>query len=232
MIVYWDDPVTAMLVLLHGFVPALLPMVPCLALALWARRRVARARAATGSDSGVSGEELAATILAAGGATDRRIVVGDRAPSDLYDPFSWEVRLSRKVASGRSPWALAVAARESGFALKDSRGDRLARLRPPVVLGARIGLGAAWLIVLGGLILLQPGLCCRGGLMFSGSVMAMLAFVPSARAMTRTSLAVLGDEPTGEAMRTDPTLGRAMAAAAWADVASAVPSLPSWSRAR
>jgi uncharacterized protein len=220
MTLYWDDPAHTVVILLITFLPALLPLVPGLALVLWARRRIARA-GSTAVEAPVDGASAASAILEAAGVSGPRIVPATGPLANFYDPSRKELRLSRTVLEGRTPRALAIASHEAGHAIQDAQGYWPSRLRVPLVLGAKLGSGVAWMTLLASLLMLNPDLIYRGGILFSAIALFLLAFRVIERDANRRSRNAGALAGLGEPFE------RALDATAWGDLAA---MLPGWKR--
>ena len=233
MTFFWDTPFESSVVFLLTMVPAVLPVVPGLLLALWARRRVAAAETSS-AEMPTDGAGVAAAILRAGGAPDRAVVVATEPLADFYDPYRKEIRLSESVFSGRTPAALGVAAHEAGHALQDAQGYRPFLLRTPSVLAARLCCGVAWMSAFAGLVMLNPGLCTRGALLYSATVFVLLCLRVVERDANRRIWAVgpftgldAPPESSAEPFRA------ALDATTWSDIAATLPTLRGvWPRGR
>jgi Zn-dependent membrane protease YugP len=220
MTIYWDDPAHTVVILLITFLPALLPLVLGLALVLWARRRIARA-GSTAVEAPVDGATAAAAILEAAGVSGPRIVPATGPLANFYDPSRKELRLSRTVLEGRTPRALAIALHEAGHAIQDAQGYWPSRLRVPLVLGAKLGCGVAWMTLLASLLMLNPELIYRGGMLFLAIALFLLAFRVIERDANRRSRNAGALAGLGEPFE------RALDATAWSDLAA---MLPGWKR--
>jgi Zn-dependent membrane protease YugP len=220
MTIYWDDPFHTVVILLITFLPALLPLVPGMALVLWIRRRIARV-GSTAVEAPVDGATAAAAILEAAGVSGPRIVPATGPLANFYDPSRKELRLSRTVLEGRTPRALAIASHEAGHAIQDAQGYWPSRLRVPLVLGAKLGCGVAWMTLLAGLLMLDPHLIDRGGILFSAIAFFLLAFRVIERDANRRSRNAGALAGLGEPFE------KALDATAWGDLAA---MLPGWKR--
>ena len=102
-----------------------LMLIPALIFAFWAQFKVqstyqkySRIRAA----NGLTGRQMAASIMARNGVTDVAIEEVGGVLSDHYDPRVKKVRLSQGNYSGDSLAAVAVAAHEIGHVLQHAQG--------------------------------------------------------------------------------------------------------------
>jgi Zn-dependent membrane protease YugP len=227
MIVDWGDPLAALLLLTYHFLPALLPLAPSLALAFWARRRVAAAARPT-TEAPVDGAGLVTALLAAGGVSGVTAVAVSGPLAPFYDPSRHEVRLPPAVYSGRTPWALGLAAREAGHAMQHARRYLPLGLRTALVPALWLGSRVAWMTCLAGLVMLSPPLCLGGAWLHLAAVVSLWVLGAMDRDAGRRVLTLLPVTPLGAAGPAgyDP-VRRAVDAASWSDLAATLP-LP-WS---
>ena len=217
MILFWDSPANAIMLLLVALLPALVTLVPGLALVLWARRQVARA-GSTAVEAPVDGATAAAAILEAAGVSGPKIVAATGPLANFYDPLRKELRLSRDVLEGRTPRALAIASHEAGHAIQDAQGYWPMRLRVPLVLGARLGKGVVWMILIAGILLIFPDLVYRGGILFTALALLLLALQVIERDANRRS------RNAGALAGLGAPFDNALEATAWLDLAALLPA--------
>ena len=86
-----------------------------------------------GLSSGMSGREVAATMLDHFGIHDVKIVEGQGTLTDHYNPQSKTVSLSPEVYQGRSVAAAAVAAHECGHAVQHATAYQYLQMRSALV---------------------------------------------------------------------------------------------------
>ncbi|MBE6152251.1 MAG: zinc metallopeptidase [Firmicutes bacterium] len=82
---------------------------------------------------GLSGQEIARTILDSNGLTDIHIVETKGELSDHYDPSRKVIRLSKEIFHGDTIAAAAVAAHECGHAIQDKDGYIYMKIRSMLV---------------------------------------------------------------------------------------------------
>lgn len=114
----------------------LLFALPGMLLAGWAQYKVSttfRRYAQVATSRGLSGAEVAASILRVAGIRDVRIEPVGGMLSDHYDPSSKTLRLSPDVYGGRSVSAAGVAAHEVGHALQHADGYAFLQMRSALV---------------------------------------------------------------------------------------------------
>jgi uncharacterized protein len=229
---FWNDPLNSLVVLLFVLLPTFAALAPGLALALRARRRVAKVVARAGSPSIeelIDGAGAASAILAAGGAPGVRVITAKGPLATFYDPWHQELRLSKAVAEGRAPEALGIAAHEAGHALQEARGYWPSKARPLLILAARLGTGVAWMTLLAGLLMIEPDLTFRGALLYSAAVLALLPLQVVERDANRRTRAALTRAGLGESPTTaDEAFQEALEAARWVEIASTLPNPRAW----
>jgi len=86
-----------------------------------------------GTRSGMSGAEIAATMLRQNNIKDVKIVEGHGFLTDHYNPLTKTVSLSADVFHGRSIAAAAVAAHECGHAIQHARAYAMLQVRSALV---------------------------------------------------------------------------------------------------
>ncbi|MGI4834472.1 MAG: zinc metallopeptidase [Janthinobacterium lividum] len=99
----------------------------------WRLRSKFKEYAAVHLQSGLSGREVAAKMLADFGIRDVQIISTDGQLSDHYDPTAKTVNLSADVYAGRSATAAAVAAHECGHAVQHAQAYSFLRFRSAMV---------------------------------------------------------------------------------------------------
>jgi Zn-dependent membrane protease YugP len=165
---------------LTAFIWLPLLLVPVLG-GLLAQRRVksvfARYRAVA-NGAGVTGAELARTLLDAHGLRLVRLELAPGFLSDHYDGAKHVLRLSEAVARERSVAALGIAAHEVSHAYQDAEGSRVYRARRAV--GEPLARLAPWsgLCFIGGFWLGIPLLMALSVAYAVGLVLFALATLP------------------------------------------------------
>ena len=178
-----------------------------------------------GTQSGLSGAEMARRILDSNNLRDVPVEEVAGRLTDHYDPRTRTLRLSRSVRQGRSVAALGIAAHESGHAIQHSRSYVPLAIRNTVYPVASFGSRLGPLIVLGGLIFGIAGpLITIGIALFAFAVFFSILTLPvelnaSARAMRILS--------SSGVMTSDELVGarKVLNAAAMTYVASALASV-------
>ncbi len=138
------------------FSPLYLLLVgPAMILVLWAQYKVKstyRKNSKISASSGMSGSQLARTLLDRNGLGAISVQPVKGALTDHYDPKSKALRLSEGIFGGRSIAALGIVAHEVGHALQDSRGYVPLRIRASLVPAASFGSSIGPLFVVAGII--------------------------------------------------------------------------------
>ena len=132
-----------------------------------------------GVSSGMTGAQIARSILDANGLQDVAIqqVAGDL--SDHYDPRSKTLGLSSAVHNVASVAAAGVAAHEAGHAVQDARGYVWGSIRSALVPVVGFGSGAAWILIMIGFIIPALGpLIWLGILFYAGAVLFQIVTLP------------------------------------------------------
>lgn len=156
-------------------------LAPALLLSLWAQVKV---KGATGkyskvpSSSGMTGAQIARTILDANAVSGVGIEMADGVLSDHYDPAKKVLRLSEGVYHGRSVTAAGIAAHEVGHALQHKLAYRPLVLRQTLAPAAMFGSNLSWILILIGVVLASTPLMWAGIGLFSIAVLFTLVTLP------------------------------------------------------
>jgi len=118
--------------------------------------------AAIGLQSGLSGREIAAKMLADHGIRDVQIISTDGQLTDNYNPTDKTVNLSADVYAGRSATAAAVAAHECGHAVQHAQAYSFLRLRSALVPALSSVSRMMPLLLLAGVVLLRVSIIPLG----------------------------------------------------------------------
>jgi Zn-dependent membrane protease YugP len=185
----------------------LLFALPGLVLALWARSRVNGAfkkYSQVRTARGVTGAEVARTLLDSQGLYEVEIEESKGRLSDHYDPRKKILRLSPDVYRQPSIAAAGIAAHEMGHALQDNSGYFPLQIRSAIVPAAQFGSSLApWLIIFG-FILRFTTLAWVGVVLFAGAVIFTLITLPvefdatkRAKKLLVSNGVLIGDEMKG-----------------------------------
>jgi Zn-dependent membrane protease YugP len=157
------------------FHPSFLILLPGTALMMWAQFRVQntyRKYAQIQSSLGMTGSQVAETILRRMGVDNVRIEPVGGELTDHYDPSAKAVRLSEVVYGSTSLAAAAVAAHECGHVLQDVQGYKPMNVRAALVPAANIGSNIGPLLVIVGI-----GLGAAGGIFINIGILVFLAVI-------------------------------------------------------
>ena len=195
----------------------------------WAQHRVKATYekyAEIQSSLGMTGAQVAKTILQRMGIHDVTIEQVEGQLTDHYDPSAKAVRLSESVYASSSLAAAAIAAHECGHVLQDVRGYQFMNIRASLVPVANIGANFGPMMVMAGLFLTSLGSLSTvfiniGIILFAGAILFHIVTLPvefdaSSRALRLIDeLGILqGDENRGARS--------VLNAAAWTYVATAI----------
>ena len=142
------------------FHPSYLILIPGMILMFWAQQRVKATYekyADMRSSLGMTGAQVAKTILQRMGIHDVTVEQVAGELTDHYDPSAKAVRLSESVYASSSLAAAAIAAHECGHVLQDVRGYQFMNIRSSLVPVANIGANFGPLMVMAGLFLTSLG---------------------------------------------------------------------------
>jgi Zn-dependent membrane protease YugP len=206
------------------FHPSFLILIPGMILMFWAQSQIKgtyRKYSQIRSSMGMTGAQVAQTILNKMGIQDVRVEQVAGELTDHYDPGAKVVRLSQGIYNSSSLAAAAVAAHECGHVLQDKRGYSFMNIRATLVPAANLGSQIGPLLIIGGIFLNFLGLINIGIILFAAVILFHVVTLPvefdaSRRALQLTNeLGILqGDEQKG---------ARAvLQAAAWTYVATAL----------
>jgi uncharacterized protein len=139
------------------FMPYWWLVIPGMLLSMWASFQVQgtfRKYAQVRSSLGMTGAEVAETILDRMGVTHVRVEQVSGELTDHYDPGAKVVRLSDSVYGSDSLAAAAVAAHECGHVLQDVQGYKFMNARAAIFPATQIGSNLAPLLMMVGIGLL------------------------------------------------------------------------------
>ncbi len=130
------------------------------------------------ASSGLTGAQVAQTILRANGIYDVTIEPISGKLTDNYDPGKRVLHLSDAVYNKSDIAALGVAAHECGHALQHHSSYALLNLRSALVPVANIGAQLSWPLFLMGLMMGGDTLCRVGIMAFALAVLFQLVTLP------------------------------------------------------
>lgn len=131
-----------------------------------------------GNSRGMTGADIARTILDRSGLNDVMVEAVAGELSDHYDPRTKVVRLSQSVYGSSSVSAIGVAAHETGHAIQHKEGYAPLVLRSTLVPVAQIGSSIGPTMAIFGLILSWKFLISLGILLFGAAVLFYLVTLP------------------------------------------------------
>ncbi|MGM9966972.1 MULTISPECIES: zinc metallopeptidase [unclassified Rummeliibacillus] len=126
-----------------------------LLLPLYAQRKVMKTYkryAEVRSTSGMTGAEVARTILDSNGLSNVRVVETPGVLSDHYDPRSKTVALSSQNYHNASVAGTSVAAHECGHAIQHKEAYAFLTLRSKLVPAANISSNLSWIFIMIGML--------------------------------------------------------------------------------
>ena len=135
-------------------------LIPGTLLSLWAQNNIKstyRRYAQVRSQMGMTGSQVAQTILNNMGITDVKVEAVRGELTDHYDPSAKAVRLSQGIYNSDSLAAAAVAAHECGHVLQDKKDYKFMNFRAALVPAANLGSKFAPMLVMGGIFLSALG---------------------------------------------------------------------------
>lgn len=138
------------------FHPSYFLLIPGMILVWWAQQRVQstyRKYSQIQSSLGLTGAEVAETILKRMGVQNVTVESIAGELTDHYDPSAKAVRLSEVVYGSSSLAAAAVAAHECGHVLQDVKGYKPMNIRAALVPAVNLGSNLGPLLIFGGLFL-------------------------------------------------------------------------------
>ncbi|WP_271253181.1 zinc metallopeptidase [Pseudanabaena sp. Chao 1811] len=204
-------------------------LIPGMILMFWAQQRVKATYekyADIRSSLGMTGAQVAQTILQRMGIYDVTVEPVAGELTDHYDPSAKAVRLSESVYASSSLAAAAIAAHECGHVLQDVRGYQFMNIRASLVPVANIGANFGPLLVMAGLFLTSLGSLSTvfiniGIALFAGAILFHIVTLPVEFDASRRALRLIdelgilqGNENIGAR--------KVLSAAAWTYVATAI----------
>ncbi len=152
------------------------------------------------STSGMTGAQVARTILDANGLYDVKVVESSGFLSDHYNPMTKIVALSSHNYHEASVAGAAIAAHEVGHAIQHKEAYSFLTLRHKLVPIANISSNASWIFVMIGIFASMSGLLLLGIVLLAAGVVFQIVTLPvefnaSNRAMNQmVSLGIIRNE--------------------------------------
>ena len=189
------------------FDPTYLLLLPAIIIAFWAQFKIDNAYKKyknVRTISGVTGSEVARSILDGAGLFDVRVERYGKQLGDHYDPSSRVIRLSPEVYDGATVAAAGIAAHECGHAIQHQTHYSPLVLRTKIAPVVNVGSNLSiWLFMIGiffGFSLFtQIGIVFFGGAVIYQLVTLPVEFNASNRALNilKTRTFLYGDELKG-----------------------------------
>lgn len=179
------------------FDPTMILLIPGIILAMYAQGKVQstfQRYSQVLSQRGITGAQVARSILDSHGLYDVEIEMTSGHLSDHYDPRSRKVRLSSQVYSGTSLASLGVAAHEVGHAIQHDTGYAPLHIRNSIIPVTQIGSTLSFPLLLIGLLMGSPSLAQLGVLLFTAVVFFQLITLPVEYNASSRALAILDGE--------------------------------------
>lgn len=182
----------------YGFDPTYILVLLGAAVAMMASAKLSSTYSRYSSvraSSGLTGAQVAQTILRANGIYDVTVEPISGKLTDNYDPGKRVLHLSDAVYNKTDIAALGVAAHECGHALQHHSSYALLNLRSALVPVANIGAQVSWPLFLIGLMMGGDTLCRVGIMAFALAVLFQLVTLPveyDASNRAQMQLAALG----------------------------------------
>jgi len=210
------------------FLPYFWIVIPGMLLMFWAQNRVKgtyRRYSQIPSTMGMTGAQVAQTILTKMGVHDVKVEPVAGELTDHYDPSAKAVRLSQGIYNSTSLAAAAVAAHECGHVLQDVQDYKFMNIRASLVPVANLGSQLGPILVMASVFFgLFSGLANIGLLLFGAAIAFHIVTLPVEFDASSRALRLIDDLGIlqGEENRGAKAV---LQAAAWTYVASALYSV-------
>ena len=172
-------------------------LIPGMLLTFWAQSRIRgeyERYSRIQSSLGMTGAQVAQTILSRMGVTNVKVEPVGGQLTDHYDPNAKAVRLSQGIYSSSSLAAAAVAAHECGHVLQDVQGYQFMNLRASLVPVANLGSQLGPMLIMAGIFMGQiPMLLNLGILLFAGSIAFHIVTLPVEFDASRRALKLIDE---------------------------------------
>ncbi len=176
-------------------------LIPGTLLTLWAQSNIKgtyRRYSQINSSLGMTGSEVARTILGKMGVNDVTVEPVAGQLTDHYDPSAKAVRLSEGIHNSSSLAAAAVAAHECGHVLQDVEDYKFMNFRAALVPAANIGSNLGPMLVMAGIFLSTMGsfstlIMNAGIILFSGVIAFHVVTLPVEFDASRRALKIIDD---------------------------------------
>lgn len=171
-------------------------MIPGIVVMMWAQNKVKgtyRRYAQVRSTMGMTGAQVAQTILSKKGIHNVRV---ERVPGELtdhYDPRAKAVRLSQGIYNSSSLAAAAVAAHECGHVLQDVQGYQFMNIRAALVPAVNLGSRLGPILIIAGVLLNFLGLAWLGVVFFAAVFLFHVVTLPVEFDASRRALTLIDE---------------------------------------
>lgn len=164
----------------YGYDWTFILLIPGIILSLYAQFKVKsafRKYSQVPNRRGLTGEYVTREILAKNGMGGMPIKHIGGNLTDHYDPTDKTISLSQDVYGSCSIAAVGVAAHEVGHAIQDHEGYGLLRFRNAIVPVTNLMSHASWILIIGGIILVQVNTAFNGYLLLDIGILCFCAVV-------------------------------------------------------
>ncbi|MEM9004788.1 MAG: zinc metallopeptidase [Cyanobacteria bacterium P01_F01_bin.86] len=171
-------------------------MVPGIVLTMWAQSKVKgtyRRYAQVRSTMGMTGSQVAQTILNKKGIYDVKVEPVAGELTDHYDPRAKAVRLSQGIYNSNSLAAAAVAAHECGHVLQDVNDYKFMNIRAALVPAVNLGSNLGPILIVAGVLLNFLGLAWLGILFFAAVFLFHIVTLPVEFDASRRALRLIDE---------------------------------------
>jgi len=171
-------------------------MVPGIVVTLWAQNKVKgtyRRYSQVPSTMGMTGAQVAQTILNKMGVQGVKIEPVAGELTDHYDPGAKAVRLSQGIYNSTSLAAAAVAAHECGHVLQDVDNYKFMNLRASLVPAVNLGSRLGPMLIFAGLIFQLFGLAWIGVFFFAAVLLFHVVTLPVEFDASRRALRLIDE---------------------------------------
>jgi len=171
-------------------------MVPGIVVTLWAQNKVKgtyRRYSQVPSTMGMTGAQVAQTILNKMGVQGVKIEPVAGELTDHYDPGAKAVRLSQAIYNSTSLAAAAVAAHECGHVLQDVDNYKFMNLRASLVPAVNLGSRLGPMLIFAGLIFQLFGLAWIGVFFFAAVLLFHVVTLPVEFDASRRALRLIDE---------------------------------------
>lgn len=174
----------------------LMMILPFMLLAIYSQYKVSSTFAKfskVNNENGLSGAQIARTILDRNGLADIPVVKVSGSLTDHYDPRKKVVALSESVYNDQSVAAAGVAAHEVGHAIQHAHGYIPLKIRSTIAPVVALTSNFVWIIITLGFMFQMFELVNIAILIFGGTVLFQMITLPVEFNASRRALVQLND---------------------------------------